>query len=62
MGWQRVGYDWLTKQQPLFYPMWLINHWNEYEYSVLNVAGEELVSRVRMADEINRRFKNNFFI
>lgn len=29
-------------------------HWNEYEPTFLNVAGKELVSRVRMADELNR--------
>ena len=29
-------------------------HWDEYEPTFLNVAGKELVSRVRMADELNR--------
>lgn len=29
-------------------------HWSEYEPTFLNVAGKELVSRVRIADEINR--------
>lgn len=29
-------------------------HWDEYEHTFLNVAGKELVSRVRMADELNR--------
>lgn len=29
-------------------------HWDEYEPPFLNVAGKELVSRVRMADELNR--------
>ena len=29
-------------------------HWEEYPYFVLNVAGQELVSRVRIVDEINR--------
>ncbi len=29
-------------------------HWNDYEPVFLNVAGRELVSRVRMADELNR--------
>lgn len=29
-------------------------HWNEYEHTFLNVAGRELVSRVRIADELNR--------
>lgn len=37
---------------------WLINHWDEYEPFVLDVTGMELVSRVRMADEINRIFDN----
>ena len=31
----------------------MIFHWNEYAPQILNVAGKELVSRVRMADEIN---------
>lgn len=34
--------------------IWFTKNWNTYEYYVLNVAGKELVSRVRMADEINR--------
>ena len=29
-------------------------HWDEYKHTFLNVAGKELVSRVRMADELNR--------
>lgn len=33
---------------------WLINNWDTYEPWVLNVAGKELVSRVRIADELNR--------
>lgn len=33
---------------------WLLHHWDEFEPQVLNVAGDELVSRVRMADELNR--------
>jgi dTDP-4-dehydrorhamnose reductase len=37
---------------------WMINHWNDYPYFVLNVAGNELVSRVRIADELNRFFNN----
>jgi dTDP-4-dehydrorhamnose reductase len=36
--------------------MWFAYHWDEYKPFVLNVAGEELVSRVRMADELNRLF------
>ena len=31
-------------------------HWDKYEPTFLNVAGKELVSRVRMADELNRLF------
>lgn len=38
--------------------VWLAIHWDEYEPFVLNVAGKELVSRVRMADEINRCLDN----
>lgn len=34
--------------------MWFAVHFNEYKPYVLNVAGSELVSRVRIADEINR--------
>ena len=33
---------------------WLMNHWSEYSPFALNVAGKELISRVRIADEINR--------
>lgn len=38
--------------------MWFINNWSKYKPNVLNVAGKELVSRVRMADEINRYLGN----
>ena len=38
--------------------VWLAEHWGEYEPFVLNVAGRELVSRVRIADEINRCMGN----
>lgn len=38
--------------------VWLSKHWDEYSPFVLNVAGKELVSRVRMADELNRIFDN----
>lgn len=34
--------------------MWMVKHWAEFEQPVLNAAGTELVSRVRIADEINR--------
>lgn len=33
-------------------------HWNEYEPTFLNVAGKELVSRIRVADELNRHLGN----
>lgn len=37
---------------------WLINNWEDYDPQVLNVAGNELVSRVRIADELNRIYDN----
>lgn len=37
---------------------WLVNHWNSYEPQMLNVAGNELVSRIRIADELNRLYDN----
>ena len=37
---------------------WLMRNWDEYSHSVLNVAGEELISRVRIADEFNRHLGN----
>lgn len=36
--------------------VWMIENWNSYSYFVLNVAGRELVSRIRIADELNRYF------
>lgn len=33
---------------------WLLENWDEFRYPFLNVTGVELVSRVRIADEINR--------
>lgn len=33
---------------------WLVIHWEEYQEPVLNLAGKELISRVRIADELNR--------
>lgn len=38
--------------------IWLMNNWCTFDSFVLNVTGTELVSRVRMADEINRYFGN----
>ena len=35
---------------------YFVFNWHEYEPTFLNVAGKELVSRVRMADELNRFF------
>ena len=34
--------------------LWFTRHFDEYRPSVLNLAGQELVSRIRIADEINR--------
>lgn len=38
--------------------VWFVKNWEEYEPFVLNVAGKELVSRVRIADELNRFFQD----
>lgn len=38
--------------------VWLIQNWSEFDSFALNLAGPELVSRVRMADEINWFFQN----
>lgn len=38
--------------------IWFAKHFNEYKPFVLNVAGKELVSRVRIADELNRYLSN----
>ena len=35
---------------------WFIKNWDNYRFPVINVAGKELVSRVRIADEINRLY------
>jgi len=34
--------------------LWLIKNWDEYDSTFLNVCGTELVSRIRIVDEINR--------
>ena len=54
----------ITISQVMNVVQWLINHWDKYEPFVLNVAGQELVSRVRIADEINRLYgsKLNYII
>ncbi len=36
--------------------VYFAKHWDEYEPAFLNVAGRELVSRIRIADELNRIF------
>lgn len=36
--------------------VWLLKNWEAYDPGVLNVAGRELVSRVRIADELDRIF------
>lgn len=33
---------------------WFVRRYDEFPHKAINVAGEELVSRVRMADELNR--------
>lgn len=38
--------------------VWLLNNWNDFKSFVLDVTGTELVSRIRMADELNRYFGN----
>lgn len=38
---------------------WLINNWNFFEPTILNVCGNELISRIRIVDEINRYLNNS---
>lgn len=38
--------------------IWLMQNWTEFSSFVLNLTGTELVSRVRLADEMNRYFGN----
>ncbi len=38
--------------------IWLLNNWSKFNSFVLDVTGTELVSRIRMADELNRYFGN----
>lgn len=35
---------------------WMVWNWKEYPFKKLNLVGDELVSRVRIADEINRLY------
>jgi len=38
--------------------IWIIQNWDLYQPFVLNVTGNELISRIQIADEINRVFSN----
>lgn len=38
--------------------IWLLNNWDVFRSFVLDVTSTELVSRIRMADELNRYFGN----
>lgn len=38
--------------------IWLFENWDRYTYWCLNLAGDELVSRVRIVDELNIIFGN----
>lgn len=35
--------------------VWLIGHWLEFKHPFLNICGGELISRVRIADEVKRQ-------
>lgn len=37
---------------------WMLRHWENYSHRFLNAAGPELISRVRLVDELNRRTGN----
>ena len=37
--------------------IWLMEHWDAFPHRFLNACGTELVSRIRIADEINRMTK-----
>ncbi len=34
--------------------LWIINNWENFDCNILNLCGKELVSRIRITDEINR--------
>lgn len=38
--------------------VFFVKHWSEYTPTFLNVSGKELVSRIRIADELNRLLGN----
>lgn len=38
--------------------VWLTRQWEDYPHRFLNAAGTELISRVRLADELNRQIGN----
>jgi dTDP-4-dehydrorhamnose reductase len=46
----------ISRENVLSAVRWLVNHWDTYRPVFLNLAGSELVSRVRIADELNRMF------
>ena len=37
---------------------WMIKRWEDYPYCYLNAAGPELISRIRIVDELNRKTGN----
>ena len=37
---------------------WIINNWDSFKPNFLNVCGNELISRLRIVDEINRYLNN----
>lgn len=39
---------------------WLIANWESFSPSILNLAGSELVSRIRVADEVKRLYPSTF--
>lgn len=38
--------------------LWMIDHWEKLHSPFMNLAGDELVSRIRIADEINRTLQD----
>ncbi|MCI8299539.1 MAG: sugar nucleotide-binding protein [Lachnospiraceae bacterium] len=39
----------------------LIKRWEECDFHILNVCGNELISKIRIVDEINRIYKKNIY-
>lgn len=44
----------ITNQDVLDTILWLLENWNNFDSTFLNICGQDLVSRVRIVDEINR--------